>query len=62
MRLWLIRLSFLAFLITGVVLFHRSRQNRPLPVIAAAQAKILLAGNGAEVETLDPQLANGVPE
>ncbi len=62
MKLWLIRLSFLALLIIGVMLFHRSRQNRPLPVIVAAQAKILLAGNGAEVETLDPQLANGVPE
>ena len=62
MKSWLLRFCFVALLVAGVVWFDHSRRQRPEPVIAAARAKILLAGNGAEVETLDPQLANGVPE
>ncbi len=62
MKSWLFRFCFLALLVAGVVWFDHSRRQRPLPVMAAARAKILLAGNGAEVETLDAHLANGVPE
>ncbi|MDB6137645.1 MAG: oppA 2, partial [Verrucomicrobiaceae bacterium] len=62
MKSWLLRFCVVALLVAGVVMFDHSRRQRPSPVIAAARAKILLAGNGAEVETLDAHLANGVPE
>ena len=62
MKAWLLRLFILALLVAGVLLFDHERRQRPQPVVAAARAKILLAGNGAEVETLDAHLANGVPE
>ncbi len=46
----------------GLVAFHQQRQLREPRVLAAARAKILLAGNSTEIESLDPDLATGVPE
>ena len=57
-----LRLALLAALVAGVVLFHRKSQEREPRIVAAARDKILLIGNGTEVETLDPDLATGMPE
>jgi oligopeptide transport system substrate-binding protein len=56
------RLLIFAVLTAGVLVFHFSRQGREQRIVSAAREKILIAGNGAEVETLDPHLATGVPE
>ena len=62
MKTWLIRLGLLALLTAGVLAFHESRMHREARTVMAARNKILLVGNGTEVETLDPHLANGIPE
>src|SRR6476659_3643451 len=59
---WLIRIGIAALLVLGVAAFHHSRVNRPQRVVAATQKQQLILGNGAEVGTLDPQLATGQPE
>ena len=59
---WLLRLALLAIFVAGVIAFDHSRSARPRPVVEAARQKILLVGNGTEIETLDPHLANGQPE
>ena len=61
-RSWLLRFGALVIFVAMVIAFHRSRQARPRPVVAAAKDKIVLIGNGSEIETLDPHLANGQPE
>lgn len=62
MKPWLLRIFITALLVGGVLAFHQSRQGREPRIVAAARNKILLLGNGTEVETLDPHLANGHPE
>jgi oligopeptide transport system substrate-binding protein len=56
------RLLLLAILVVlGAWLYH-SRQSRPSKVSLATQEKILLLGNGTELESLDPHIATGDPE
>jgi oligopeptide transport system substrate-binding protein len=62
MRSWLIRLFIVVVILVAALLFHEHRQHRERRCDVAAKNKILLAGNGAEIETLDPHLATGVPE
>lgn len=62
MKTWLPRLCVLALFVAAVLWFDHSRRLRPRPVTQAAKDKILLIGNGTEIETLDPHLANGQPE
>lgn len=62
MKDWIIRLALLASLVAGAVWFDRVRRERPERVAEATAKKILLLGNGTEVATLDPQIANGQPE
>lgn len=62
MKSWLIRLGLLALVIWGVLAFRHHLQSREPRTVVAARNKILLAGNGTEIETLDPNLANGMPE
>ena len=57
-----IRLLIFALLAGGIYAFHESRQHREPRYVAAGRDKVLLLGNGTEVETLDPHLANGHPE
>ncbi len=59
---WVLRLCFIALAVAGVVAFDHSRKQRPPRYVAATRDKILLVGNGAEPETLDPDLAMGEPE
>ena len=59
---WLLRGCLLALLVAAVLAFDHQRRLRPRPVEEAAKKKILLMGNGTEIETLDPHLANGQPE
>lgn len=59
---WIIRLLVLAALLAGLAAFHQSRAHRPTRVDVATEKGILLIGNGSEPETLDMQLATGVPE
>ena len=62
MKALLTRLLILTLIAGGIYAFHESRQHREPRYVAAGKQKILLLGNGAEVETLDPHLANGHPE
>ncbi len=62
MKAILIRAVLCAAVAAGLLAFNHSRQQREPRVAAAAKEKILLAGNGSEIETLDPHLATGVPE
>jgi oligopeptide transport system substrate-binding protein len=62
MRAWIVRSLFIAFIVFGVMSFHRSRSQRPLRVDVAAREGHYLVGNGAEPATLDPHLATGTPE
>ena len=62
MNPWFLRLSVIALLLLGVIAFDHSRRQRPPRYVAATRDKILLVGNGTEVETLDPHLAMGEPE
>lgn len=62
MKSWIIRLGLLAAMVAGLVAFHHSRQHRETRVAIAAKNKILLVGNGTEIETLDPHQCNGMPE
>lgn len=59
---WLIRILLLAAVIGGVGVFHQWRQGLPLRVTLAAEKKVLLIGNGTEIETVDPHMATGAPE
>ncbi|WP_395743740.1 peptide ABC transporter substrate-binding protein [Prosthecobacter sp.] len=59
---WIFRILILAALVGGIAWFHHARTHRPTRVEAATRAGILLAGNGSEPATLDPQLASGQPE
>ncbi|OYW76661.1 MAG: hypothetical protein B7Z37_07615 [Verrucomicrobia bacterium 12-59-8] len=59
---WLYRFLILAACLGGIAWFHHVRTHRPTRVEAANRAGILLAGNGSEPATLDPQLASGTPE
>lgn len=62
MKVRLIQLVALAILIAAVSWFHHDRQKRPPRVKVAADKGILLIGNGTDIETLDPHMANGQPE
>ena len=62
MKFWIIRLGLLAALAAGLMVFHQSRQHRELRVTVAEKNKVLLLGNGTEIETLDPHQCNGMPE
>ncbi len=62
MKIWLVRITFLALFIAGVVWFDHVRSSRPSRAELATRDNILLLGNGTEVETLDAHLATGVPE
>ena len=62
MNPWILRLSLIALLVLGLLAFDHSRRQRPPRYVAATRDKILLVGNGTEVETLDPHLAMGEPE
>jgi oligopeptide transport system substrate-binding protein len=62
MRSWIIRIALLLALAAGVKAFHEARQNREPRVREAARNGILLTGNSTEIETMDPNLATGVPE
>ncbi|TLD72845.1 peptide ABC transporter substrate-binding protein [Phragmitibacter flavus] len=59
---WLPRLAWLFVLVLLGTGFYHLRKNREPRIIAATQEKILLIGNGAELESLDPQVTTGVPE
>ncbi|MGV3660131.1 MAG: peptide ABC transporter substrate-binding protein [Prosthecobacter sp.] len=59
---WVVRAFILAAFIGGIAWFHHVRTHRPTRVEEANKAGILLAGNGTEPATLDPQLASGQPE
>lgn len=62
MRAWIIRALILTGLIGAVTAFHQSRTHRPTRISAATEQGILIIANGAEPETMDPQLATGSPE
>ncbi|MCE9520280.1 MAG: peptide ABC transporter substrate-binding protein, partial [Verrucomicrobia bacterium] len=62
MKTKLVLLAAFAILVAGVISFHRERQTRPARVKLAADKGILLIGNGTDIETLDPHMANGQPE
>ncbi|MES2734674.1 MAG: peptide ABC transporter substrate-binding protein [Verrucomicrobiota bacterium] len=62
MRAWIIRALILTGLIGAVTAFHQSRTHRPTRISAATEQGILIIANGAEPETMDPQMATGVPE
>jgi oligopeptide transport system substrate-binding protein len=59
---WIIRAFILAAFIGGIAWFHHVRTHRATRVEEANRNGILLAGNGSEPATLDPQLASGQPE
>lgn len=59
---WIYRIIALAALLAGLVAFHQSRSHRPTRISDATEQGILIIANGAEPETMDPQLATGVPE
>lgn len=59
---WIIRIIVLAGLLAGGYAFHQSRTHRPTRISEATEKGILIIANGAEPETLDLQLATGVPE
>ncbi|TDU68003.1 oligopeptide transport system substrate-binding protein [Prosthecobacter fusiformis] len=62
MRAWITRALILTGLIGAVFAFHQSRNHRPTRITEATEKGILIIANGAEPETMDPQLATGVPE
>lgn len=59
---WIYRALIFLALAGAVTWFHHWRQSQPLRVTLAAEKKILLIGNGTEIETVDPHLATGAPE
>ncbi len=59
---WALRIFVIAVLAAGAVWFHHKRQNRPTRIKLATAKGILLIGNGTEIATLDPHMANGQPE
>lgn len=61
-KFWVIRIVVIALIAAGVIWFHHERQKRPSRVRLAADKGILLIGNGTEIATLDPHMANGQPE
>ena len=62
MKIWVVRLAFLALLVSAIAIFNQWRTSRPARVIEATKEKRLILGNGSEVSSLDPQLATGQPE
>ena len=62
MKPWLLRIAALALIIAGGVWFDQSRRSRPSRVQLADEKKILLVGNGTDIESLDPHMATGQPE
>lgn len=58
----LFRLVFIVLLGTFAVWFYQSRKNREPRIVEATKEKILLLGNGTELETIDPHIATGNPE
>ncbi len=62
MKSWMIRIAVLLALAAGVKAFHEARQAREPRIVEAGRRGVLLAGNGTEIETMDPTLATGVPE
>lgn len=61
-KTWLLRLLFLLPAAAGLLWLAKARGNREPRAVTAAREGVLLIGNGAEVSTLDPQLATGQPE
>lgn len=58
----LVRLLLPLLLIGGLLALHWQRQHRPSRVEMATQKRILLIGNGTDIESLDPHLVTGQPE
>src|SRR5690606_6038303 len=59
---WLLRVGWIllcVLLLTGFLLLRKNREPR---VAKATREKILLIGNGTELESLDPQITTGNPE
>jgi len=59
---WMLRIIVLTVLGVGLMGFHQSRTHRPTRISEATENGILILANGAEPETMDPQLATGSPE
>jgi oligopeptide transport system substrate-binding protein len=59
---WLKRLAWLPVLVLLATGFYHLRKNRAPRITAATQEKILLIGNGTELESLDPHVTTGDPE
>lgn len=62
MRPWILRAILLALFVAAGAAFYESRKQRPNRVRIADENKILLVGNGTDIETLDPHMATGQPE
>lgn len=58
----MVRIIVILVVAVGLAAFHDARQKREPRIQDAARKGILLAGNGTEIETMDPNLATGVPE
>jgi len=59
---WMLRIIVLTVFVVGLMGFHQSRTHRTTRVSEAMKEGILILANGAEPETMDPQLATGSPE
>ncbi len=61
-KYWLIRIFIIGIFAAGAIWFKYQIDHRPKRVEVAGRNKILLLGNGTDIETLDPHMATGVPE
>lgn len=59
---WITRILVLALLLGALTAFHHLRQGRPSRIELAGRQRILLIGNGTDIESLDPHLVTGQPE
>lgn len=59
---WLYRILPLSLIALLAAWFIHARLHREPRALTAAREKVLLVGNGTELETLDPHIATGNPE
>jgi len=59
---WFWRMAWLTGFVAAAVAFYDARVNREPRVVTATKDKILLIGNGTELESLDPHVTTGNPE
>lgn len=60
--IWLYRILPLSLIALLAFWLVEARSDREARTVTAAREKILLVGNGTELETLDPHIATGNPE